>query len=135
MDDFVLNEDTVRAMNEEYDKVLPACFKALQNARSLSADEKSPKINDELIKDGWLALYAYCKRYAQSHSFSPKSTVVERAATRISDLYFARFACKISDHTECLSPEAAFVLSIDLYMALPTPDCAVIMNTIGLTLT
>lgn len=130
MDEFTLSEQTVKQMQEEYEKVLPPQLKA-----SFGTDNPRTKKEEteRTLSDGWRALYSYCKAYAEGHSFSSNSRLFHHAVQCIESVFYSRFNSPIVAQQNTLDGISAYLLAVELYLILPSPDNAVIMTTIALS--
>ena len=129
MDDFLLDDETVSAMNAEYENALPAHLKEPDLAQSLAAE--SPAMTDEKrIAEGWKLLHAYCTDKLNSATNECTYTLLYDTIRRLDAMHTARFSRPIKQDKTAPSAADACLVAIDLYLLLPTPENAVVLTII-----
>ena len=118
MDDFLLEDSTIEAMNAEYEKTLPAHMKS-----ALAVDERK-------IAMGWEMLHAYCATALKSSADECTYTLLFDTVERLCSLYEARFSTSIKSAEKIPAKCEVLLIAIDLYLTLPTPENAVILSVI-----
>lgn len=134
MDEFKLDEGTVSAMNAEYERVLPKHLNPLLPKPPFELKKAEPSVDEKALHTGWNALYAFAKDYSERYSFSKLQATFSALAERISHLISARFNVPPTVVTSELDEARAYELACSLYLLLPTPENAVVMTTVALSL-
>lgn len=133
MDDFLISDEAVDKMNDEYARVLPAHLKALSGKAPFALQKKPDSAPWDVAERGLRALHAYFSDYADRRSFLPVSEIIQACALRLRDAYFAHFGKEPVWNSAVPTPCEAFCIACEVYLVLPTPENAVTMSAIALT--
>ena len=134
MQDYLSDDKTIKAMNEEYYRVLPPHLKALVGQPPFELRHKDSDSSEEFISRGLIALQSFCMRHAEAHEFSNVAHVMKNTAKRIYDVRVSRYGDTVSTTQDNVSPLEAYELACAIYLALPSPENAMILIAISLAL-